>query len=534
MKKIILDVINRTAIGEVSEGDSGDVLELKSDTLPSEWDNCSIFALFTQDKQSKHIRIGNDLSVAIPPEFTDTNKAFQIGVYAVGGNMTRDVRPSVWIRVENTEFTTEDLVVTEQSIDDILALQSLSASIDVAEKDRIIAENKREEAEAKRVEAESQRQTDISTIKENLSALQEEMTQKVDKIDGMGLSQNSYTDHDADKLAGIEYGAQVNEPVDQTYNSQSRNAQSGKAVSEAISGKENISNKVTKLPSSLDATDEQYPSAKAVVDHIGERNVFFSNMLEGKVDKEEGKGLSGNDFTNLYKDKLNSLGNVQEVDCSDMQFGDEMFYFDQFSSTGIYRLTRMYDLADAESFLFVNRYVEDKLYCNQIWIDTYRGYIRTRSGYIQFDETFGDGMMVWGEWCICLTESNIDTVYTSSSDKLQTGKTVAQAVYKLKSELNPTPVTIIPETLSPNTSYNFGEVESLHTSFPTIATDGDVIYLTFMAKGVDTNIAIYFTNASDIDIEIMSNTGYEIYAKYNGSIWIVGYSEYTVTEGETI
>lgn len=100
-------------------------------------------------------------------------------------------------------------------------------------------------------------------------------------------------------------------------------------------------------------------------------------------------------------------------------------------------------------------------------------------------------------------------------------------------KIRPDVITDIPDTLSSNTSYNFGEVESLSTSFPTIATDGDVIYLTFMVKGEKTNITIYFTNASDIDIEIEPNTGYEIYAKYNGSVWIVGYSEYTVTDGES-
>ena len=33
---------------------------------------------------------------------------------------------------------------------------------------------------------------------------------KVDKEDGMGLSQNDYTDAEKDKLEGIENGAEVN------------------------------------------------------------------------------------------------------------------------------------------------------------------------------------------------------------------------------------------------------------------------------------------------------------------------------------
>ena len=97
------------------------------------------------------------------------------------------------------------------------------------------------------------------------------------------------------------------------------------------------------------------------------------------------------------------------------------------------------------------------------------------------------------------------------------------------------PIKEFPTTLSPNTSYNFGVVESLNTAFPSVANDGDVIYLTFMAGEANPpNITINFTEASDIDMEIVPNTGYEIYAKYNGSIWIVNYSEYTITDGDSV
>ena len=49
----------------------------------------------------------------------------------------------------------------------------------------------------------------------------------------------------------------------------------------------------------------------------------YGNLNKNKVEKEEGKGLSTNDFTNAYKDKLDKLNNYDDTkikkDISDMQ-----------------------------------------------------------------------------------------------------------------------------------------------------------------------------------------------------------------------
>lgn len=57
------------------------------------------------------------------------------------------------------------------------------------------------------------------------------LTSKVDKEEGKGLSTNDFTNEDKEKL----YSALQNENIDQTYSPTSANAQSGKAVAEAIS-----------------------------------------------------------------------------------------------------------------------------------------------------------------------------------------------------------------------------------------------------------------------------------------------------------
>lgn len=102
--------------------------------------------------------------------------------------------------------------------------------------------------------------------------------------------------------------------------------------------------------------------------------------------------------------------------------------------------------------------------------------------------------------------------------------------YATKGEVYPTPGTTIPSTLRENAAYNLGEQTELSLIFPTSANDGGVIYITFTSGATATNLTVDTTNTSDIDIIPEVNTGYEVYAKYNGSIWIVKYSEYTVTE----
>ena len=106
-------------------------------------------------------------------------------------------------------------------------------------------------------------------------------------------------------------------------------------------------------------------------------------------------------------------------------------------------------------------------------------------------------------------------------------------VYSIEGANNrfcPTPIKTIPTILIPNKQYNFGEVTELNLAFPTQANDGDVIYLTFKSGNTPTALTIDTTNTSDIEVIPEANTGYEIFGKYNGEIWIVKYSEYTVSE----
>ena len=140
-------------------------------------------------------------------------------------------------------------------------------------------------------------QTDITSPdyiknKPNLSvyATKAELNKKVDKVDGKGLSTNDYTNAEKSKLAGVQAGAEKNvqsdwnqtntsaddfiknKPtipvVDQTYNPNSVNAQSGTAISSALSV---------------------------------------------KVDKVDGKQLSTEDYTTEEKAKLSGIESGAQV-----------------------------------------------------------------------------------------------------------------------------------------------------------------------------------------------------------------------------
>lgn len=80
----------------------------------------------------------------------------------------------------------------------------------------------------------------------------------------------------------------ISSVVDLHYDPDSTHAQSGKAVAEALSDYEKTQNKVTEITEN--ATDEQYPSAKAVVGAIGKIN----NKLEYKIDKPTNRVYIGN------------------------------------------------------------------------------------------------------------------------------------------------------------------------------------------------------------------------------------------------
>lgn len=466
MKTITIDVINKTAVAEVVEGDVGVKVTIKN--TPQEWENCTVFALITQDSASQHIKVINN-KFDVPPAFTDANKAFKIGVYAVGADGSRDVRPSIWIRVENSDFTTDDIEITQQNIDDILMLQAQCTEYAKAEEARAKAEEVRQTNESERKEAERNRKTELIDIKRRLSDAETDIDNledgKVDKIDGMGLSQNSYTDYDYNKLAMIEHGAQVNEPVDQTYKSESKNAQSGKAVAEAIAKLVNGS------PGALDTL---YELAKALGDDPNFATTVM-NEVGKKVDKVNGYGLA----------QIGAIGDFITISMHSKDISNAISYL-------------LYDAAKIDSML------KDK---------ADMGDIENLKWKLQSGETVVNNAI------------NADYAYYDcygrAIDETYAEKTAV--MHNISGNGN---------ALEPNTQYILGVVTDLSIFLPSDVNAGDVIYLTFISGKEATTLAIETTHAYDFEIIPEPKMAYEIYGKYDGRKWMLGYSEFNVSDDD--
>ena len=207
----------------------------------------------------------------------------------------------------------------------------------------------------------------IPTIEQDILDLE---SNKVDKVAGMGLSTNDYTTTEKNKLSGIASGAEVNVQSDW-------NATSGDAL---ILNKPIIPTKVSELINDKNYVDENYVNSKLTAvykfkgsvanyaalpttdltigdvydvqdtgmnyawngsdwDSLGividlsnyyQKNETFTqneinSMLDVKVDKVSGKGLSTNDFTNNDKNKLDGIEAGAEVNPYSKTQLDNMF-----------------------------------------------------------------------------------------------------------------------------------------------------------------------------------------------------------------
>lgn len=120
---------------------------------------------------------------------------------------------------------------------------------------------------------------DYSTTEAVGTLIDEKIINKVDKVEGKGLSEKDFTAVLETKLTGIEEGAQVNkiESVDETQLAISKDKQL-----------------------SITALDKSKVTG-------------LSDALDEKVDKVTGKGLSTNDFTNDLKTKLDKVNENAEI-----------------------------------------------------------------------------------------------------------------------------------------------------------------------------------------------------------------------------
>lgn len=165
------------------------------------------------------------------------------------------------------------------------------------------------------------------------TATQTALNNKVDKVEGKGLSTEDYTTAEKQKLAGLsnyndtEVKADITELQSNVGTLQSDVSTAKENIStlqEDVTGIEGNVSTLTQSVSTLDTTvDELNTTVEGLETDVTELQGTVSDVeetvgtlqtnLNNKVDKVQGKGLSTNDFTNEYKTKLDGLNNYNDT-----------------------------------------------------------------------------------------------------------------------------------------------------------------------------------------------------------------------------
>jgi hypothetical protein len=120
---------------------------------------------------------------------------------------------------------------------------------------------------------------------------------KVDKEEGKGLSSNDFTSEHKQKLEGLQ-------PTDVSgLLPKGEYDGTGQQLKEAIDG---LQTKMQQVETTLSVDDADFDTLQEIATQV-KSNKNLETLLTGKVNKEEGKGLSANDFTNELKQKLEGI-----------------------------------------------------------------------------------------------------------------------------------------------------------------------------------------------------------------------------------
>lgn len=155
--------------------------------------------------------------------------------------------------------------------------------------------------------------------------IKEALDDKVDVVSGKGLSTNDYTTAEKNKLEGIEAGANKT-IVDAALSDASSNPVENKAVKAALDNKVDVvtgkglstNDFTTELKTKLEgieagATKVTVDAALSTSSVNPVQNKVIKGALDTKVDVEEGKGLSTNDYSNADKSKLAGIAAGAQV-----------------------------------------------------------------------------------------------------------------------------------------------------------------------------------------------------------------------------
>lgn len=191
-----------------------------------------------------------------------------------------------WIYTEDSQW--EIIGETSINLDDYCTSEEvdskLSEKVDKVEGKGLSTKDFTEALEEKLTALPDSSELD-STIGNITAELSDLDSGKVDKVEGKGLSANDYTNADKTKLSELPTNGELQQEL---------GGKANKSEMSVVAGTGEDSDKTT-------ITLKSGTSATVLTEH---------QDISGKVDKVEGKGLSTEDYTTAEKEKLNNVENV--------------------------------------------------------------------------------------------------------------------------------------------------------------------------------------------------------------------------------
>ena len=506
MKLITVDVKKETFDVAAVEGSSNSI-QIHFKNTPDEWrdDSVGVFVLFAKGDKSQMFPINKEtMTTDVLNNMLSVNTGFKVTVFAMNSdteNPYKYVIPPIWVEVRQGYECDVSSAPDRDNMDAICTLIQVLMSYDEAEAERKANEEEREkkiadfDAEFKEYKNTIHNGEEVYDADSSLSQSGKAVAQAVASIVN-SAPETLNTLEELAKALGNDpnFATTIMTLLGGKVDTGIFNRIIEELQEDILIHKSNQLNPhfVTKEQIGLGKVDNTSDKDKPISDAVKEE-------LGNKVDKIHGKGLSANDFTDQYKNQIEenafNVGLVSGV-------VDENSY--RIGNLDNLNTDTTANLVDAINEVYGGK------------VDKVENY-----GLIHIDDHFDGHYTVSGAYDVKFV--GVDTIAGSETI------TICDP-YCIQQMINPTPITETGTILSRNKQYNFGEVETLNLAFPTVATDGDVIYLTFKSGNTPTALTIDTTNTSDIEVIPELNTGYEIFGKYNGEIWIVNYSEYTVSE----